>query len=205
MPNGTATKEQVESSSAGIEGFAKYIDLELENSEYAQAADSMINSDKPHIDLLTRVGTQSISVIGPKAEEWEEIEITVDSGACDTVLPSRMLSSIKLEQNDASRRGEEYEVANGCTIPVEGQKRCIMMTIGSMVPKGIVFQVSNVHKPLLSVGSMADAGFDCILSKDGGVMRDRDSGEEIPLVRRGNLYVLRAWVKSAESAFGRQS
>ena len=80
-----------------------------------------------------------------------------------------------------------------------------MMTIGSMIPKGIVFQVSNVHKPLLSVGSMADAGFDCLMSKDGGVMRDRDSGEEIPLIRRGNLYILRAWVKSAESAFGRQS
>ena len=144
-------------------------------------------------------------MVGPKDEQWEEIEITVDSGACDTVLPSRMLSSIKLEQNDASRRGEEYKVANGCTIPVEGEKRSIMMTIGSMIPKGIVFQVSNVHKPLLSVGSMADAGFDCILSKDEGIMRDRDSGEETPLVRRGNLYILRAWVKSAESAFGRQS
>ena len=144
-------------------------------------------------------------MVGPKDEQWEEIEITVDSGACDTVLPSRMLSSIKLEQNDASRRGEEYEVANGCTIPVEGEKRCIMMTIGSMVPKAIVFQVSNVHKPLLSVGSMAGAGLDCILSKEGGVMRDRDSGEDIPLIRKENLYVLRAWVKSAESAFGRQS
>ena len=67
--------------------------------------------------------------------------------------------------------------------------------------------VSSVQctQTLMSVGSMADAGFDCILSKDGGVMRDRDSGEEVPLIRRGNLYVLRAWVKCAESAFGRQS
>ena len=80
-----------------------------------------------------------------------------------------------------------------------------MMTTGSMILKGIVFQVSNAHKPLMSVGAMADAGFDCILSADGGIMRDTDSGEEIPIIRRGNLYVLRAWVKCAESAFGRQS
>ena len=133
---------------------------------------------KRDLSILTKVGVglPSISVVAPKGEEWEEIEITIDSGACETVLPSRMLMSIKLQSNDASRRGDEYEVANGHTIPVEGEKRCIMITSGSCAPKGIVFQVSNVHKPLMSVGSMADAGFDCILSKDGGVMRDRDSG-----------------------------
>ena len=68
LPDGTAAKAQVESSSAGIEGFAKYMDQELENSEYAQVEESKVNSDKPHLDLLTRVGTQSISVIGPTTE-----------------------------------------------------------------------------------------------------------------------------------------
>ena len=76
-----------------------------------------------------------------------------------------------------------------------------MTTPGSRVPKGIVFQVSNVHKPLMSVGAMADAGYECLLSKDGGIMRDVDSGEMIPLARRGNLYILRAWVRSADSLF----
>ena len=68
LPDGTATKAQVESSSAGIEGFAKYMDQELENSIYAHVEKSKVNSDKPHLDLLTRVGTQSISVTGPKTE-----------------------------------------------------------------------------------------------------------------------------------------
>ena len=76
-----------------------------------------------------------------------------------------------------------------------------MMTPGSQLPKGIVFQVSNVHKPLMSVGAMTDAGYECLLSKTGGIVRDIDSGEMIPLVRRGNLYVLRAWVRSADSPF----
>ena len=163
--------------------------------------------EKKDLSILTKAGPglPSISIVAPKGDEWEEIEITIDSGACETVLPSRMLLSIKLQPNEASRRGDEYEVGRGHTIPVEGEKRCVMMTTGSRIPKGIVFQVSNVHKSLMSVGAMADAGFDCVLSADGGIMRDRDSGEEIPLIRRGNLYVLRAWVRSAESAFGRQS
>ena len=80
-----------------------------------------------------------------------------------------------------------------------------MMTPGSSTPKGIVFQVTDVHKPLMSVAHMADAGFECLLAKDGGVMRDVDTGETIPLVRRGNLYFLRAWVRSADAPFVGQS
>ena len=87
----------------------------------------------------------------------------------------------------------------------EGEKRCITMTPGSATPKGIIFQVSNVHKPLMSVGAMADAGFECVLGKVGGVMRDVDSGECIPLTRKGNLYVLKAWVRAADSDFVRPS
>ena len=47
---------------------------------------------------------------------WELIEITVDSCACDTVLPSKMLSSSRTESTETSRAGEEYELANGHAI-----------------------------------------------------------------------------------------
>ena len=111
------------------------------------------NSAKKDLNILTKAGQglPSISIVAPREDEWEEIEITIGSGACETVLPSRMLTSIKLQPNEASRRGDEYEIANGHTIPVEGEKRCIMMTTGSLVPKGIVFQVPNVHKTLMYV------------------------------------------------------
>ena len=131
------------------------------------------------------------------------IEITVDSGACDTVLPSKMLPSVPTDSAEASEDCEEYEVANGHSIVNEGEKRCVMMTPGSKVPKGIVFQVTDVHKPLMSVGAMADAGFECLMAKQGGFMRDVDTGELIPLKRLGNLYVLQAWVRSADVPFGR--
>ena len=37
---------------------------------------------------------------------------------------------------------------------------------------------------------MTDAGYACRLFKEGGIMRDADTGEMIPLIRRGNLFVL---------------
>ena len=89
-------------------------------------------------------------------------------------------------------------MANGHVIVNEGEKRCMMMTPGSPIPKGIVFQVTDVHKPLLSVGAMCDAGYECLMSRRGGFMRDETTGEIIPLIRRGNLFVLQAWVRSAD-------
>ena len=231
LPRDASTCQQVESTSCGILGWAKYAetltDEEIRPREVTltgRLADSIVvddcglwpvlgSSNKPrsHIDILTKIDQPTISVVRPQSRDgWEEIEITVDSGACDTVLPSRMLPGVKLEETEASRRGEEYEVANGHSMFNEGEKRCVMTTKGSSTPKGIVFQVSDVHKPLMSVGSMADAGFECLLGKYGGIMRDVDSGEMIPLERRGNLYHFKAWVRTAEGLedmrgpFGRQ-
>ena len=51
------------------------------------------------------------------AEEWIEIELTADSGACDTVIPRKLAESIPIMPSLASLRGMEYEVANGQSIP----------------------------------------------------------------------------------------
>ena len=121
--------------------------------------------------------------------------MTVDSGACVTVMPRTMCESISIIQNRLSRANVEYEVANGAHIPNLGERQCEMMTVGSIVGKKITFQVADVHKPLLSISGCADMGFDCYLGKEGGFLRDRESGESIPLERRDNLYVMRAWIR----------
>ena len=74
------------------------------------------------------------------------------------------------------------------------------MTVGSLAPKRITFQVAAVHKPLLSISGCADMGFDCFLGKEGGSLRDRSTGETIPLLRKGSLYVVRMWVRQDSAA-----
>ena len=135
---------------------------------------------------------------------WIEIEVTVDSGACDTVMPAAMCGHISILQTEDSRRGVEYEVANGETIPNLGERHCLLMSENSNVMKKIVFQCADIHKPLLSVSRCADLGYQCILDDHGGMLKDKINGEEIPLHRRGNLYVMRAWVRQDKpSGFSR--
>ena len=145
-----------------------------------------------------------------KPDEWHEIELCVDSGACITVMPKSWCSGISIVESPAQRAGVEYEVANGQAILNLGQRQCEVMTIGSMVAKRMTFQVAEVHKPLLSVSACSDLGFDCQLGKFGGALVNRQSGEVIPLERRDNLYVMRAWVRqdpghSVESFQGPES
>ena len=94
----------------------------------------------------------------------------------------------------------EYEVANGETIPNVGERRCLLMSEDSQQAKRIIFQCADIHKPLLSVSRCADLGYQCILDKDGGQLIDKVTGEVIPLHRRGNLYVMRAWIRQDDSS-----
>ena len=145
------------------------------------------------LSTLTKKAGSTISVI-QSPDEWIEIEITVDSGACETVMPASLCSCISITKSSTSH-GAEYEVANGQTLPNLGERRCQMMTIGSASAKKIVFQVADVHKPLLSISRCADLGFNCHLGETGGYLEDRVTGETIPLQRRDNLYVTKAWVR----------
>ena len=96
----------------------------------------------------------------------------------------------------------EYEVATGQSIPNLGEKRCEMWTDGAAAPKAITMQVADAHKALLSLSRCADMGFESRFGSAYGCLLDRTTGEMIPLQRRGNLYILKAWTRAAP--FGRQ-
>ena len=143
--------------------------------------------------LIAKKGNAAISIV-QSPDDWIEIEVTVDSGACETVMPSNMATGIEIVPSSTSH-GAEYEVANGESIPNLGERRCLLMTLGSTAAKKIVFQVADVHKPLLSISRCADMGLHCHLGKEGGYMEDTMTGERIPLHRAENLYVMKAWIK----------
>ena len=151
---------------------------------------AMPNADKS-LNMLIIKERNPLSVVQP-APEWMEIEITIDSGACDTVMPDNMCPHISLLSSDSSRAGLEYEVANGEGLPNLGEKKCLMMTEDSDMMKRVIFQCADVHKALLSVSRVADLGYECVLGKSGGQLRDVVTGDVVPLHRRENLYVMRA-------------
>ena len=147
---------------------------------------------KQHLSLLGE-----ISALGKS--EWIEIEITVDLGACEVVMPMSLYHGISVLASKQYMEGVEYKVANGETIPNLGERRCLMMTQGSDICKTIHLHIADVHKPLLSIFRLSDRGYDCIMGQEGGYLADRVSGERIPLIRRDSLYIVKAWVRQDQT------
>ena len=152
---------------------------------------------KPLYPLTKIVGSRTVSQLNSNQSSgcWRELEVTVDSGACETVMPEEACDHIKITPSLQSMRGDAYEVANGETVPNLGERKCIAMTSGSQVPKQITFQCAEIHKPLLSTACAADAGYETRLQRRGGYLEHVDTGDKIPIYRRDNLYFIKMWVK----------
>ncbi len=129
--------------------------------------------------------------------EFVSLECTVDSAACECVMPPTLLDHIEIAESPASAAGVEYEVANSEKIPNLGERRLECLTDNSKALRRITFQVADVHKPLLCTAQLADCGFTTHLDEHGGYIEDKWSGERIPVKRRGNVYSLRLWVRQA--------
>ena len=84
----------------------------------------------------------------------------------------------------------EYEVANGQSIPNLGERRCLVWTEGASQAKKMNMQVADVHRGLLSLRQCADMGFESRLGRRASALICENTGEVIPLIGKGNLYVL---------------
>ena len=144
---------------------------------------------------LATIEPEGLNPISKAAPEWEAIEMAVDSGASETVLPPDQLASIKLEEGPAKKRGVSYEVANGDQIPNLGERRFHGVTESGHV-RGITAQVCDVNKPLLSVSKLVASGNRVIFDERGSYVEDISTGDRLWLTEQNGMYSLKLWVKT---------
>ena len=100
---------------------------------------------------IKTIEPEMISIVMPG--EWEEIKLSVDSGANESVVPPEFTSSIPTMPGPASKRGVEYKVANGERIPNEGEKK-FQAVVEEGAMKNMVVQLCDVNQGLLSVSKV---------------------------------------------------
>ena len=125
--------------------------------------------------------------------EWQEVEFAVDSGATETVLGEDMLPEVELKEGAASRRGVEYEVANGEKIPNLGEKKFRGVTEEGK-SRNITAQVCDVNKALLSVKKVMSAGNRVVFDSAGSYIEDKSSGEKMWMTEEKGMFMLKMWV-----------
>lgn len=129
--------------------------------------------------------------------EWEEIELMVDSGASETVVPDGLVKSVETRPSDASRRGVQYEVANGQRIPNLGEKHLQGLTDNEGYRRSITAQVCDVNKPLMSVKRLIETGHSVVFDEPGAYIEHKASGERIWLKENNGMYMLKLWMPTS--------
>ena len=109
------------------------------------------------------------------------------------VMPPHMAKAYALEESDASRRGTEYECANGHSIPNLGQKRMAIFTAEGTL-RGYTSQCADVSKPLQSVRHLVKTGHAVVFDDGGSYIWNKSTGETNNIVDDGINYSMKAWI-----------
>lgn len=151
-----------------------------------------------------KVEDVALNALGKPAGDCELVEAVVDSGAVASVT-RRGLFDVAITPSEMSKAGKHYRGPDGSRIPNLGQQAVEFLTEEGH-KCGLTMQVADVERPLIAVSHLSEAGNDVSLNKRGGWVTNLKSGKKIAIQRKGNLYVLRMWVKKRkETAEGQAS
>ena len=123
------------------------------------------------------------------AEEWEEVDFMVDSGAGTTVISPDEAKAIKISDPDPSRT---YKLADGSIIQDKGTKTFNAQTHDEQW-RLINAQVTDVDQALLSVSQIVQTGATVVFSPEASYINS-PGGATLPMDLRNNVYFLKMWV-----------
>ena len=130
------------------------------------------------------------------AQEWEELEFMVDSGAGTTVISPDEAKAIKISDPDPSRT---YKLADGSIIQNKGTKTFNAQTDDEQW-RLINAQVTDVDKALLSVSQIVQKGGATVVFSPEGSYIQSPGGTALPMELRNNVYHLKMWIPKEQQA-----
>ena len=148
----------------------------------------------------------SLEIMNVESEQGDDefMEVTVDSGATDSVMDRSKGRCCPVRPSEGSRRGVNYVAAAGKVIPNEGEKRLRVITEEGH-GCNLNMQITAVNKALLSVSKMCDAGHEVKFTKAGGTITHMTSGQVTNFNRVDGVYRIRLKiVGESNSNFTRQ-
>ena len=141
--------------------------------------------------------------LNEKAEEWEEVEFLVDSGASATVISEDMVKAVSASEPNHSRR---YRLADGSTIPSLGTKRFKGVT-NEGAENILTASVTKVGRHLLSVAQLVPKGGKVVFApanKGGCYIETAKGNSKIGIEHNAGLFMLQLWVPRGHLSLPRQ-
>ena len=126
-----------------------------------------------------------------RGQSWEELEVTVDSGAAVTVMPAEMCKYVPTEKtNDIG----PFRAANGATIANHGMRSLKGLDENNM-PMGFHTHVAGVNKFLASVNKLTEAGHRVEFDEETGhKIINKKTGSVRYMTKQSEVFKLPMWV-----------
>ena len=179
------------------------------------------NDADDELDLCTVDQIDLMPLAAPEKQGLKEMmEITVDSGAAQSVLNPKHVPGVDLEPSEGSKRGLKYQGPGSELIPNLGQLVVSLMTLSGIVGR-TTWQAAEVRKPLMAVSAINDKGNLVLFDLEGSAIVPSSAPElveirklvkqvkdKIDLQRKGGVFTMRAWradpVAAPKPVFPRQ-
>ena len=117
-----------------------------------------------------------------QVEDGGRMDVTVDSGAGESVANPLSMPQYPVAPSAGSLRGQKYKGPAGEIIPNQGQQR-IGVTIESGSKRAMTFQSAPVRKPLLAVSGACDRDQFVFFDNDGSFICRRDTPEAMAILK----------------------
>ena len=159
---------------------------------------------KKNLDIMKKACPQRLNNV--QTAKYELVEITVDSGAEESVTPPEVMNQFRTEETESSKNGEQFVAANGAIIENEGERKATVHTLDG-VKRSMTFQVTTVNKALASVARINEKGHIVVFDGENSYIQNKATGEIIPLKKKQGTWVLQVWVEkepTEEQGFLRQ-
>ena len=197
-----------ESSSSGLAELIRVVGLPVPEDE--EDEDIFLECRDPNAgpeDLveLMALGDQEMQTY----HDGDRMDITVDSGAGESVANPLSLPDFPMLPSAGSKRGQRYRGPGGEVIPNTGeQKLAVKLESGNR--RAMTFQSAPVRKPLMAVSGACDRDQFVIFDNDGSFICQRSAPEaaeilrlvrkmkaenKIPLNRKNGTYSMPVWIQ----------
>ena len=155
------------------------------------------------VNLITVTEVAEVLV---DTDSWKDIgfEVALDSGSVVHVCSIDDCPGYRVGESPGSRRGQEFLMGDGGTIPNLGQSQLNLSdeSIGRDIES--VFRIAAVTRPLMSVGRICDEGHSITFDAIMAVVKGANGSELGRFVRNSSgLYVAKLKLRSP-SGLGRQ-
>ena len=148
---------------------------------------------------------------------WRRIDVTVDSGAANSVINGDDFPNAPREESEGSRRGLVYQGPGSERIPNRGQKKFQVKPDSHSKPRNMTFQDAKVRKPLAAVSGITEKNNIVLFDKKGSFIAPADCAEvaeirrlinqvksKIELHEKRGVYLMPVWIEDKASGFTRR-